>query len=120
MLEAMRPRTTVGLQQWIIKNSTGNERCIVTPGPTDGNFDKYSLGDVWFLRNKFPLELDDGVNCTSGCETRTLVGNFINAESLSGVDIVMWYGGHFLHDAHDENSETGNHVLGPTIAVQGY
>lgn len=119
-VEGMRPRVSGASQEWIIKNATGNERCVLIPGPTDGNFDKYSRGDVWVVRSHFPSEIDDGVNCTNNCETRANIQSFVNAESVSGVDIVMWYSGHFFHNDHDENSETEIRALGPTIMVQRY
>ncbi len=68
--EGMFPRVFGTQHRFIIKNMSGFEHAIITPGPDDGNFDKYGKGDVWVLRSKFPSELDDGVNCTSGCDTR--------------------------------------------------
>jgi Cu2+-containing amine oxidase len=119
-IESMRPRTGGQSQAWIIKNSAGNERCVIVPGLSDGNFDKYSRGDVWVLQNHFPGEVDDGVNCSDSCDTTIQIDSFINGESVSGVDIVVWYGANFLHDDEDDNSEEGNHVVGPTLMVQRY
>jgi len=37
-------------------------------------------------------EIDDGVNCTSGCSTSINIGPFVNGESTTNADIVVWYG----------------------------
>jgi hypothetical protein len=118
-VEAMRPRRGEG-HRWVIQNSSGQETCILVPGPADGNSDKYSRGDVWMLRNHSPAEEHDGVTCNVGCDTRANLDPYVSGESVSAQDIVVWYGGHFTHHSHDSNLDTGEHVLGPTIVVQKY
>src|SRR6185369_5299846 len=94
--EGMRPRLFGTDHTWLIESvdAPGGESVLIVPGSNDGNFDKFGKGDLWFLVNK-SNEIDDGVNCTSGCNTTIQLDPFINGESLVNVDLVVWYGSHF-------------------------
>jgi hypothetical protein len=118
--EETLPRIFGTRHRFIVRNSSGFEQAVIIPGEDDGNFDKYGRGDVWVLRNKFPSELDDGVNCTAGCDTRIRLDPFINAETVASTDLVVWYGGHWTHDNEETNSLSGHHVLGPNIVLEFY
>lgn len=122
--EGMRPRLYGTNQSWLIENlsAPNGESVLIVPGDHDSNFNKYARGDLWFLVAK-ANEIDDGVNCTQGCDTRIQVDNFVNSENINGADIVVWYGGHFGHDDQEPSAVTnlfGEHVVGPNIFLRHY
>lgn len=124
-VEGMRPRLFGPNQSWLIESidALNGESALIVPGDNDGNFDKYGKGDLWFLVDK-SNEIDDGINCTSGCNTTVQVDNFANGENLVNVDLVVWYGGHFSHDDGANRPVSpnlhGEHVLGPDIFLRHY
>lgn len=119
--EGMRPRLYGPDQTWTITGSTPGRSCTLIPGIHDSNYDKYGMGDVWVVVNH-ANELDDGVNCTSGCSTSINIGPFVNGESTLNADLVVWYGAHC--NRFDASAPTpgliGDHVLGPDIVLKGY
>jgi len=122
--EGMSPRLYGTNHSWLIENlsAPNGESVLIVPGDHDSNFNKYARGDLWFLVAK-ANEIDDGVNCTQGCDTRIQVDNFVNGENINGADIVVWYGGHFGHDDQEPSVVTnlfGEHVVGPNIFVRHY
>lgn len=118
--EGMRPRLYGQNQTWTVSNSLSLLSCIITPGIHDSNYDKYGTGDVWVLANH-ANELDDGVNCTSGCTTSISIAPYVNGESTSNSDVVVWYGAHCNRfDASNPLQLIGDHVLGPDIVLKGY
>jgi hypothetical protein len=118
--EGMRPRLFGQNQTWTITSSLSPLSCTIVPGPHDSNYDKYGTGDVWILANH-SNEIDDGVNCTSGCSTSININPFVNGESTSNADIVVWYGAHCNRfDASNPLKLIGDHVLGPDIVLKGY
>ncbi|HET9533578.1 MAG TPA: hypothetical protein VFQ92_24720, partial [Blastocatellia bacterium] len=118
-LEDMRSRLYGTSHLWTIQNSVTGEAVTIRPGPRDGNWDKYGRGDIWVLQFK-SNELDDGVTCVSGCDTRIQIHNFINGESVANQDIVVWYGVHSLHNENDTNTMTGPLVVGPDLILEKF
>ena len=48
--------------------------------------------------------------------TAANIDAFVQGESVYDEDLVMWYGGHFVHDAdHDGDGGNERHILGPTL-----
>lgn len=43
-----------------------------------------------------------------------MLNRFVNGESLSGVNVVVWYAGHFRHDQNAPEPHQG-HVVGPDL-----
>ncbi|MGA9769060.1 MAG: hypothetical protein WBV94_08470 [Blastocatellia bacterium] len=121
--EEMRPRLFGENQTWLIENLTApnGESVLIVPGHHDSNFNKYSKGDLWFLVAK-ANEIDDGINCTQGCDTTIQITPFISGENINGADIVVWYAGHFMHDdaASAGTNLFGEHVVGPDIFLRHY
>jgi len=118
--EGMRPRLYGQSQTWTMTSNTSQLSCTLIPGPHDSNYDKYGTGDVWVLANH-ANELDDGVNCTSGCTTSISIAPFVNGESTTNADIVVWYGAHCNRfDASNPLGLIGDHVLGPDIVLKNY
>ncbi|HWP43846.1 MAG TPA: hypothetical protein VNO14_11455 [Blastocatellia bacterium] len=117
--EAMRSRLFGSEHLWVVQNSVTGETVTIRPGRRDGNWDKYGRGDIWALQFK-PNELDDGVICITGCDTRIQIHNFINGESLSNQDVVIWYGVHSLHNENDTNTLSGPHVAGPDLILEKF
>ena len=118
--EGMRPRLYGQSQTWTMTSSSSQLSCTLIPGIHDSNYDKYGMGDVWVLANH-ASELDDGVNCTSGCTTSINIAPFVNGESTANADIVVWYGAHCNRfDASNPLQLIGDHVLGPDIVLKNY
>jgi len=114
----MRPRLYGQNSTWAISNSSSPLSCTIIPGIHDSNYDKYGTGDLWVLVNH-ANEIDDGVNCTSGCSTSINIGPFVNGESTTNADIVVWYGAHCNRfDASNPLGLIGDHVLGPDIVLK--
>lgn len=118
--EGMRPRLYGQSQTWTMTSNSSGASCTLIPGIHDSNYDKYGTGDVWVLVNKAG-EIDDGVNCVSGCTTSISIAPFVNGESTLSADLVVWYGAHCNRfDASNPLSLIGDHVLGPDIVLKGY
>ena len=118
--EGMRPRLYGQSQTFTVSNSLSLLSATIIPGIHDSNYDKYGTGDLWVLANH-ANELDDGANCTSGCTTSIGIAPFVNGESTSNSDVVVWYGAHCNRfDASNPLQLIGDHVLGPDIVLKGY
>jgi len=121
--ESMRPRVG-GDEYWKVSNTVSGETVIIRPGPLDGNYDKFGQGDLWLLRSHFPSEIDDSGQPTGGCSTCAHLNPMLNSESIVGQDVVVWYGGHWIHDHFDgpsgANHADGPHVNGPDLILQKY
>lgn len=113
---------------FVVKNSAGNEAYSIFPGTNDGSVadaggnltDSFGAGDFWLMRFKgtaaVPTEIDDP---NIGTVAATL-GPFINGESLTDQDVVIWYAAHQrrIDDASRPGTPeilTGKHVVGPEI-----
>jgi hypothetical protein len=125
--ESMSPRN--GTQQtWVLDNAVTGEAVVIVPGANDGNADKYGVGDIWFLLNHFPSEIDDAgqppnpapYNFSTGARLIPM----INGESIVGQDIVVWYAGHWRHDSFNEpvggQAPHGAYVQGPELRLMKY
>lgn len=113
----------------LIQNSNGNEAYEIIPNLFDGVADTFGVSDMWVLRYRtggttpFQQELDDGFNQTTSQNAFIQIDQFINGESIADQDVVVWYGGHFVHSDGaniwnpDRSPEhiTGDHVVGPDI-----
>jgi len=136
----LRPITTEELvfrnynvnRRLLIQNTGGQEAYQLIPGPIDGSVvspgrnilrDSFGRGDFWVLQFAgtagSPGELDDP---NSGGDVRAAISSWINNQSTTGQDIVVWYAAHQrrIDDASltqwRDNVVTGNHVVGPTIS----
>lgn len=116
----------------MIQNAAGDEAYMLVPNMTDGVVDTFGVNDFWVLRYKNVVggtnvqnELDDGETCVN-CSNTTApirINPFVNAESVVGEDVVVWYGAHFIHsdganlldDDRYSNVISGSHVVGPDI-----
>lgn len=112
--EAKRKRSPQA-RTWRVIDKSSQRGCRLVPGAADGTADSYGVADLWLLRYH-PAELDDGVSVVGGSPAATQVrlDQYLNAESISATDVVVWYAGHFLHDEHAPASHQG-HVVGPDI-----
>jgi hypothetical protein len=121
MTESKRGRLVGTDRIWTVDNSVSGESVTIIPGHHDGNVDKYSRYDLVFLRFAAG-QTDDGVNCTSGCDTRANLDPFISGESIDNQDLVVWYGAHFTHadGTNSLNELRGPHVLGPDLILKKY
>jgi hypothetical protein len=115
--EAMVQRVG-GDQYFLVRNMLSGEAAQIVPGAKDGNYDKYGKGDLWFLVYK-SNEIDDG---SQRVGTAINISPFADGESLNPADLVVWYGGHWLHDHFDSppTSGDGPEIVGPEIILQGY
>jgi hypothetical protein len=130
---------SVGLNRgFVVQNSAGDEAYEIVPGPNDGTAyytspesgttTTFGRNDFWLLRYKnvvggTPLqnEIDDGFNQTTSQNAFIQIDSFLTNESLVDQDVVVWYGGHFIHD--DALNLRGiapqvlgsHHVVGPDL-----
>lgn len=80
---------------WRVVDLQSGRGYEVVPGANDGTAlnDRYSSGDIWALQFS-PDELDDHGNDLA---SQTLLDRFLNEQSVSDQDVVLWYGGHRNH-----------------------
>ena len=110
-------------QTWIVENSVTGEAALIQPRADDGNADKYGKADIWFLRNRFPLEIDDSGQPPDGTSTSARLNPMVNGESIANQDLVVWYAGHWRHDHFEgpvPNRGGGPYVHGPIVRLMKY
>ena len=116
--EIARPRDPARQRKWRVQNSSTGEAYDIIPGPEDGEAASFpdapfGRGDLWFLRYR-STEIDDGVIAT-GPPYEAGISNWINGESITNQDVVVWYGAHFTHDVTHEPPGTFGHIVGPDL-----
>lgn len=111
-------------RSFLIQNANGDEGYKIVPNISDGQADDFSQGDFWFLKYRAgsggePDEIDD----PNGDEKANLAP-WLNNESLTNQDVVVWYSAHFKHADHDGEllnpnrsgaTVSGSHVVGPDL-----
>jgi len=113
LYEIRRPRDPGHKRRWRVRNKSGLAGYTIQPGPNDGTADNYGAGDVWVLRYH-PGEIDDGHPfSTNPAVSRADIDKFLTAEPVDGQDVVIWYGGHFVHD--EAHPSVGGHIVGPDL-----
>ena len=113
MYEIRRARDAAHKRRWRVRRNGTYTGYDIVPGANDGTADAYGAGDVWVLRYH-GNELDDGHGFgTNPVSTRADLDSFVNGERVDGQDVVVWYGGHFLHD--ETQPAPGGHVVGPEL-----
>jgi hypothetical protein len=110
--EIRRTKNPGRKRRWRVRTQGSNSGYVITPGHHDGEADAYGVGDFWALRHR-PGQIDDGAVATS---TRAHIDAFVNGESITGTNVVVWYAGHFTHDTRaDQHAAGGGHIVGPTL-----
>jgi hypothetical protein len=115
--EIRRPRDAAHKRKWRVRNTATGEAYTIVPGPNDGTPTAYGVGDLWVLRYRSG-EIDDGHGFTtdpalSGAHLERFMSQ---PESVVDTDVVVWYAGHYVHDA---GIEVGNRV-GPDLVPSGW
>jgi Cu2+-containing amine oxidase len=111
--EIRRPRDPAHKRRWRVRHTGTSTGYDIYPGPNDSTADAYGAGDLWVLRYH-GNELDDGHGFTTNpVYSRADLDSFVNGEPVDGQDVVIWYGGHFLHD--EAHPAPGGHVVGPDL-----
>ncbi|GAA5086425.1 hypothetical protein HNP84_003533 [Thermocatellispora tengchongensis] len=95
---------------WQITDKASGRGYQIHPGEHDNTTDPYGVSDLWFLRHH-PAELWDG---NPGPNNQARLNRFLNGESLTGTNVVVWYAGHFRHDQNDPEPHQG-HIVGPDL-----
>jgi hypothetical protein len=128
--EVTRLKNVATNRSLLIQNSSGNEAYELVPGALDGPADAFAVSDFWVLRYKEVIggtalqnEIDDGFNQTTSANAFIQINSFVNGEPIVGQDVVVWYGGHFVHNDGanllDPNRSpevlSGSHVIGPDL-----
>ena len=115
--EIRRPRNASHKRKWRVRNTASGEAYMIVPGPNDGASTPYGVGDLWVLRYH-PGETDDGQGFTTdpGLSGAHLERFMLPPESVVDTDVVVWYAGHYVHDA---GVEVGNRV-GPDLVPSGW
>ncbi len=121
--ETTRLRNFSVYRSFMIQNSTSSEAYILSPNLTDGTTDAYGGGDVWFLRYQAGIGGEPGELNDPNTSTAANLTPWLNNESLSNQDSVIWYAGHFTHSDNGTsinpdrsgNVLSGEYVIGPDI-----
>jgi hypothetical protein len=113
-----------------VRNAAGAGAYRLTAGPNDGAPDAYSKGTAWVLADT-PNEVHDR---RSECKespyycTDIQINKFVNGQSTSDKDVVVWYRASFKHGAGDiappglqatddgpDLAGPGSHIVGPQL-----
>jgi len=128
--EMKQTRNVATNRGFLIQNSAGDEAYVIVPGSLDGPADTFAVSDFWILRYKevvggTPVQnkIDDGFNQTTSQNAFIQIDPFISGESVVNQDLVVWYGGNFIHsdgaNLLDPNRSpeviSGAHVVGPDL-----
>jgi hypothetical protein len=116
--EIRRPRNPASKRHWRVEHTPTRRAYDIAPGGSDGVATAmpdwpFPRGDLWFLRYR-GNELDDG-SVATGPPYEAQLDSFLNGESLSGQDVVVWYGAHFSHDVGHEEPGHYGHLVGPDL-----
>ena len=101
-------------QAWRITDPKTGSGYVVIPGPEDQTAlgDDYGKGDVWVVhaRENETSDYYDYIGTSANIDA------FVQGASVDNEDLVVWYGGHFVHDAaSDGDGGNERHILGPTL-----
>lgn len=123
-------------RRFLIQNANGDEAYQITPNQTDGAvadsagalIDTFGAGDFWLLRFKgtadAPEEIDDPNPDSPDFFTayRAALDPWVNGESLTNQDVVVWYAAHVRRvDAASRGESVrpevlqGKHIAGPDL-----
>ena len=94
--------------KWRVYNTATQHGYVIEPGDNSEPANSFGKGDAWILRYH-DGEMDDSqdyVGLTAN------LGDFVNGEKVENSDVVFWYAEHFMHD---HMSDSGSHVIGPTL-----
>jgi hypothetical protein len=91
---ATEMKTLRGADHWIVRDGTSGRGVKLTPGESvaPGSF---GVSDLWFMQYKAG-EIDDG---SPSCAIQ--IDPFLNGETLSGQDVVVWLRGGEFHEGGD-------------------
>lgn len=118
---------SAGPRNWLITGA-GGDSYLLAPNQNDGEASStsYGRGDLWILKYKESGGLPDELN-DPNTNTQANIDAWVNGESLSKQDIVVWYGAHFVHEdggnrterrrPQDFNILSGDHVQGPDLLL---
>lgn len=119
-----------------IRNAASGRSYSMYSGSKDGAADTYGRGDTWFLRyhtgtTNLTNEFDDGHNSTS-TNTEADLDQFVNNETLTGQDSVIWYHATVRHSPAGINASmmcmpgglhtplAADNLIGPTLIPTGF
>jgi hypothetical protein len=116
--ETRRPRSPAHSRRWRIGNTQTEEAYDIHPGPNDGVASTqpdapFGRGDLWVLRYH-SNRIDDGVEAI-GPPYEAGLNAWLNGESITDHDLVVWYGAHFTHDVHEAGPAEHGHIVGPDL-----
>src|SRR6185437_9434373 len=99
-------------KMWRVTDPKSGSGYVIIPGDRDGTAqdDAFGEGDFWVLLAK-QGELDDSQDYIGA---QANLNDFVQGNNVYDQDVVIWYGGHFLHDM-DHEGQDAVHILGPTL-----
>jgi hypothetical protein len=116
--EIRRARDPARSRKWRVENTRTREGYDIVPQHDDGLAAAmpdapFGRGDVWILRYH-GNEVDDG-SVAVGPPYEAQLDNWVNGESVSDDDLVVWYGAHFSHDVNEDHAAQHDHIVGPDL-----
>jgi hypothetical protein len=106
---ATEAKSMRGPAYWVVSDQSTGRGFVLTPGDSVAA-DGFAVSDLWFLRYK-ATEMDDSSQSHS-CAIR--IDPFLNGESLTGQDVVVWLRGGQFHEAGDlDDCHTVDFTLTP-------
>ncbi len=116
--EVRRHRDPARHRKWRVENTRTRSGYEIIPRPDDGVAlsgpdAPFGRGDLWILRYH-DNEIDDG-SVAIGPPYQAQLDQWVNGESVSDDDVVIWYAGHFSHDVTEMHAADHGHILGPDL-----
>ena len=96
-VELMRDITAT--ERWRVIDPSTGDSVLIQPHAGEDLTDDYGIADIWVLANH--TDEEDDHNAPAPFPTAAGLTSFVDGESVAEEDLVMWWGGHFVHDDAD-------------------
>jgi len=105
------------LSAWRVSNEKSGRGYTIYPGLRDGAAEPgFGVGDVWAVRYRQSEDKDAG-----GTGDRAHLDPYVNDESITRTDVVLWYAAHGRHDQHEDDLHgLHGHVVGPKLVPHNW
>jgi hypothetical protein len=112
--ETSRIKSAGCRRSWAVMDKSSGRGYHVIPGSFDGIADVFSNRDLWVLR----YHGDEDRHGLQGSAYSDDLQTYLSDEGVDGQDVVVWYCGHLVHEAHAGGDEW--HHVGPNLVPFGW